>query len=134
MKLITRNTDYALRALLYLAGSKEKIVSVSELVAKLQMPRPFTRKILQIMQRHGILSSIKGNKGGFALAKPIDKIYLVDLIMIFQGEFKIVDCLLKKKICPDIKGCPLRQELVDVEKYVKKRFQRVTLKSLLKQN
>ncbi|MCX5702041.1 MAG: hypothetical protein NTW64_03570 [Candidatus Omnitrophica bacterium] len=44
MKLITRDTDYAIRALCYIAKNKNEIISVRELVTKLKIPRPFLRK------------------------------------------------------------------------------------------
>ena len=55
MKLITRDTDYAIRALCFIARFKKKIVSVSELVKVLKIPRPFLRKILQTLNKKRIL-------------------------------------------------------------------------------
>ena len=63
MKLITRDTDYALRAICYIA-KQEKIVSVNELVKVLGVPRPFMRKILQRLSQEKILVSYKGEGRG----------------------------------------------------------------------
>lgn len=87
MKLITRDTDYAVRALCFIAENKGKIVSVSELVKVLKIPRPFLRKLLQILHRKRILKSFKGRGGGFQLAIPAERIYLVDLIKFFRGPY-----------------------------------------------
>ena len=38
MRLITRNTDYAVRAISYMAGQKDRVVSVPELVRELKVP------------------------------------------------------------------------------------------------
>ena len=46
MKLITRNTDYALRAICYIS-KRNNVVAVDELVKKLNVQRQFMRKILQ---------------------------------------------------------------------------------------
>jgi len=59
MKLITRNTDYALRALCYISKNKN-IVTVDELVERLGVPRSFMRKILQQLNKKMILVSFKG--------------------------------------------------------------------------
>lgn len=133
MKLITRDTDYAVRALLYIAASSNQLVTTTELVENLNMPRPFTRKILQILQKRGFLRSVKGNRGGFSLARSPGKIYLQDLMRTFQGEITMVECVFRKKICRNRKTCPLRRELKNIEEYVIKKIDAITIKSLLRQ-
>lgn len=92
MKLITRNTDYTVRALCYIADLKEETISVNQMVKSLKMPQPFLRKILQILNKEGLLNSYKGKGGGFALALPPEKIFLMDLMKIFQGPIKLNEC------------------------------------------
>lgn len=132
MRLINRDTDYAMRALSYIAYNKNKIVSVSEISRKLRIPRPFLRKILQILQKKSLLKSYEGRDGGFRLDVPVDKIFLVDLIKIFQGQVKLVDCLFKKQICPDIKHCLLRDKVRHIENLVVSELKSITLASLCK--
>jgi hypothetical protein len=76
MKLINRDTDYALRAMSFIVKYNKKIVSVAELVKSLKIPQPFLRKILQKLNKQGILKSYKGKDGGFLLAKPANKIFI----------------------------------------------------------
>ena len=59
MKLITRNTDYAIRALCYIAEQKQEVISADRLVKSLEIPRPFLRKILQTLTKAGLLNSSK---------------------------------------------------------------------------
>lgn len=132
MKLITRNTDYAVRALVFIAKSKGKIVPVVTLVKELKIPRAFLRKILQTLHKKGILKSSKGYGGGFSLALPANKICLVDLIGIFQGPLKLNECIFKKKICPDRSICPLKKKIDGIEKYVILKLESVSIESLLK--
>ncbi len=131
MKLITRNTDYALRALCFIFKQKNKIVSVSDLVRELEIPRSFLRKILQVLNKQRILRSHKGIGGGFSLSKPADKIFLVDLIEVFQGPLKLNECFLKKMDCPNIKTCNLRKKIIRIENYVIKELKSITINSLL---
>lgn len=132
MKLITRDTDYTVRALCYIAKHKEKKVSVSELVKELKIPQPFLRKILQILNKKRILKSYKGLGGGFRLAKPAEKIFLVDLIKIFQGPLRLNECFFKKIACPNINTCSLRKKIINLEKYVIKELESITISSLLR--
>lgn len=131
MKLITRNTDYAVRAVCFIAKAKNRKVCVSELVDKLRMPRPFLRKILQVLSNKGILRSCKGTGGGFILAKQARCIYLTELLKIFQGPLKLNECFFKKNKCPNEKTCPLRKKISDIEKYVIHELGSITISSLL---
>ncbi len=131
MKLITRDTDYTLRALCFISQHKEKMVSVSELVKELKMPRPFLRKILQVLNKKGILKSYKGLGGGFLLAKPANKIFLADLIEIFQGPLRLNECFFKKMRCPNINTCALRRKINSIERYVISELRSITIASLL---
>jgi len=131
MKLITRDTDYALRALCFIAKDKEKIISVGELVRELKIPRPFLRKVLQVLNRKKILKSYRGKGGGFVLAVCAPKISLVDLIKIFQGPLRLNECFFKKMACPRRKTCTLKKKIDRIEKYVIKELSSITLVSLL---
>ena len=130
MNLLTRDTDYAVRALLYLV-KKGKRVSSSEMEKELSLPRPFIRRILQTLQKNNFLGSVKGHEGGFELLKKPEEIRVLDLIEIFQDEFELCDCLFKKKICPDRQICPLRKKLKNIETVVKNEFHSISLSSLL---
>ena len=132
MKLITRDTDYAARALCFIAVNKGKLVTVSTLVEKLNTPRPFLRKALQKLNQRGILKSHKGAGGGFQLAVRPEDILITDLIQTFQGSFRFNECLLKKDICPNKKSCALKKKLDRIESYVIKELRSVTIASLLK--
>ncbi len=132
MKLVTRDTDYAVRALCCMAEKKEGVVSVGELVKELKIPRPFLRKILQTLGRAGIVNSYKGSGGGFKLARPADKIRITDLITIFQGRVELNDCLFKKAICPNRAVCPLKKRIDNIGKHVESELSLITIGSLLK--
>ena len=132
MNLITRNTDYAIRALCYMVKSNKDVVSVRELVEGLKMPGPFLRKVLQELNKKGILKSYKGKNGGFVLAARPEKIYMGKLIEIFQGPIKLQEHTFKKEICPEIKSCVLKKKIDEMEKYTISRLNSLSIASLLK--
>ncbi len=131
MKLITRDTDYALRAICFMVGRCKKKVTVGELAEELKMPRPFLRKILQQLNKSGILSSYRGGRGGFVISKDLSSLTLLDLIEVFQGPFTLNECNFKKKECPNTKSCPLREKICEIEEYVLTKLKSVNLESLL---
>ncbi len=130
MKLITRNTDYALRALCYMAKQK-KVVCVDELVKKLGMPRPFMRKILQQLNKNRVLESFKGQGGGFKLKISPEKIYIIQIMRIFQGNIGLNGCFLKKDICPNKGRCALRKKIHLIENNVFKQLKKINIASLI---
>jgi len=132
VKLITRNTDYAIRALCCIAEQEKDIVSADHIVKYLKMPRPFLRRILQTLNKEGMLNSYKGKGGGFALAVSPEKITVTDLMKMFQGPLKLNECTFKKSICPNIKDCLLKKKIDKIEKDVILRLKAITIESLLK--
>jgi len=131
MKLITRDTDYAVRALCFIAKSKQEKVTADLLVKKLKIPRPFLRKILQLLNKKGILCSSKGARGGFILAESAGRIYLMDLVNIFQGPLKINECLFKKNVCPNTKLCSLKKRIDAIEEKVKIELEFISIADLI---
>lgn len=131
MKLITRNTDYAVNALYFMALDRDKIYTVSELAKKTSIPGAFLRKILQVLNKKGIVRSFKGKGGGFKLALLPDKIFLLEIMEIFQGRFKLNECILNKKICPNKENCRLKIKIEEFENYIQSKLESITLGSLL---
>jgi Rrf2 family protein len=134
MKLLNRDTDYAVKALLYITQNNPKRMSVPELVKALDIPRPFLRKILQALNREGVLNSSRGKGGGFVLAVPPEKILLTRLIDIFQKHVKLTGCIFKEKICSGVRTCPLKKRIDAIEQHVISELEPITIDSLLKED
>ena len=132
MRLITKNIYYAIRSLLYIAQKPNEMTSVSELVDKLKMHRAFLRKILQVLSKHKILKSLKGQGGGFALNIRPSKLRIIAVMEIFRGKMDIMDCLLEKDICPYPDGCALMAKMKDIEKNLYRALKTTTIATLLK--
>ena len=133
MKLITRDTDYAIRALSCIASTKGGMITVSALSDELDIPRPFLRKIFQILNKAGLLKSYKGKGGGFSLVEKSDKITIFDLVEIFQGPFQLSEHTFKGQMCPNMKVCYLKTKLDDIEEGVVKKLKTITIASLVKE-
>jgi Rrf2 family protein len=131
MKLITRHSDYAIGALLYLAKNKKRVVCVKELVKELWIPQAFLRRLLQVLGQKNILESYKGKGGGFRLKVSAQRIPIAQIIRIFQGDIGILNCLLKKEICPNRSSCVLRSKIKAIENRVVKELESITIASLL---
>jgi Rrf2 family protein len=132
MKLITRETDYAIRTIRCVVESNMGLVTVRELEKCLDMPRPFLRKILQALNKKGIFESFKGKGGGFKLSLPPEKISLIDVIETFQGKFSMNDHTFRGAGCPMIKNCKLKNKIDGIEKKVYDELKSITIKDVSK--
>lgn len=130
MKMLTKNTDYAIRALLVFSLSKDEFLSAKEISEKQNIPYPFLRKILNELIKNEIIYSKEGKTGGFKIKKNPKNIKVLDLIKIFQGNFEISDCLFRKKICPNRTTCVLRHEIQRINEIINNEFEKLSIKYL----
>jgi Rrf2 family protein len=133
MKLITKNTDYCIRALLCLAREKGRFISSSTISVKEGIPLQFLRRILVRLVKAGLIVSKEGVDGGIKLNVPVDSICLDKIITIFGGKIQLADCLFRKKLCPKRSSCILRYEISKIEERLTREFKNLSIASLLRQ-
>lgn len=85
MKLTARS-EYALLALVFLSRQKEgEHVSVKTIAEAQKIPVKFLEQIMLILKRARFVSSIKGQHGGYRLAKRADQISFAEIIRLLDG-------------------------------------------------
>lgn len=85
MKLTSRS-EYALLALVYLSRNEsEGYVSVETIALAQRIPPKFLEQILLALKRARYVRSWKGQRGGYRLAKPANKITLAEIIRLLDG-------------------------------------------------
>lgn len=117
--MLSKKTQYAFKALMYLAQQKNNVpILIAEISEKKKIPLKFLENILLEMRKDGILGSKKGKGGGYFLAKPADKIALVDVMRLIDGPISLLPCVSKffYEKCEncDEKKCGLRKVLIQV--------------------
>ena len=89
--MINNRTTYAIRALWQLAQSDEYF-STSEAIAEAQdIPKKFLPQILGDLSRAGLVRSIRGFGGGARLSRPPQKINLLEILEVVQGNMFMYD-------------------------------------------
>ncbi len=132
MKVLTKNTDYAIRALLALAARKGSYVSARSIATEHDIPYQFLRGLLQEMIRHDLIVSKEGVQGGFMMKQDPDTISVTQLIEIFQGKVQMSECMFRKQICGNRARCVLRHEIMRIEQVVQSEFEKVTIGKLMR--
>lgn len=128
---ITRETDYAIRCVLYLAGKRGSVTMVDEISRGKSIPKSFLAKILQKLGKAGIVRSYRGVKGGFELARSPDKISLLDLIEAIQGPVAMNACALDESVCSLSGSCSVHPVWIEVRREVESLLRKKTLASFM---
>jgi len=132
MKLLTKHTDYAVRALLHLAmAGGETYHSSSEIARAQGIPLNFLRGILNRLIAAGWLVSKEGVAGGVKLKVSPESISVASLIRLFQGEVEISNCMFRRQLCANRSQCVLRKRLLNIEKTLASEFDGITIKTLM---
>jgi Rrf2 family protein len=116
--VITRETDYALRAILYLAQQEQgKTVSTAELSDVMGIPYRFLRKIVAKLVGAELIKSKRGKGGGLTLARPGDAITLLDVVMATEPDaVRLNECLSSPESCRRSDSCSLNEVLGTIQR------------------
>ncbi|MBF0542263.1 MAG: Rrf2 family transcriptional regulator [Nitrospirae bacterium] len=128
---ISMETDYALRCMLLLALKYDEIYGASRISEERLIPRPFLTKILQKLARAGLVTSIRGSKGGFKLAKHPSKILVLEIIEAMEGAIAISRCAVDLKKCDFSQTCALCPVWVEIKGSIIDKLGGWNLESLL---
>ncbi len=129
--LVTRETDYAVRCVLYLAKEQDSIASVGEIAEQMHIPKSFLAKILQRLVREGIVESIRGVNGGFRLLKKPDHITLLELLTAIQGIAPVNMCAIDKRLCSMTSQCGVHPVWLEIRREIERRLATRSISNLL---
>lgn len=132
MKIITKNTDYALRALCTMAKNSD-FIPASQIAKKEKIPLPYLHRILNKLKKERIIESKEGKNGGVKLRKKTSELKISDIVRLFQGKIQISQCIFRKNLCSRRKHCPLRKKLKKIEISLVSELEKITIKTLIKQ-
>lgn len=104
---ITRETDYSIRAMLFLRNNAGEYSSLGEIADGVHSPQAFMSKVLQNLVHKGLVLSRKGKAGGFSLARPADKITMADIVHAACGDGPLINTTCRRggTVCPLNRDC-----------------------------
>ncbi|MBI3585954.1 MAG: Rrf2 family transcriptional regulator [Ignavibacteriales bacterium] len=109
--IFSRQCEYALQALLYLALKPNgQMTSIKELTKRLNIPYHFLAKILQDLAHKELLHSLKGPTGGFSLGMPAQDITLFHVVEAVDGIGFTNSCVLGFKECSERNPCAVHEK------------------------
>jgi Rrf2 family protein len=114
---ITRQADYAVRAMIYLAElGPERRAATSEIAQEQQIPPSFLAKIVSQLSVAGLLQTSRGARGGVSLAKSSDQISLLDVVEAIDGPILLNECVGENSNCVFGSTCEMKPVWCDAQK------------------
>ncbi len=114
---ITRQADYAVRAMAYLAQlGPNGHESTGKIAQAKGIPSSFLAKIVSQLSVAGLLQTSRGAHGGVSLAKPAESISLLDVVEAIDGPILLNDCVGETATCTYDVDCPLKPVWCDAQK------------------
>ncbi len=131
--MLSTSSKYALKAVLYLAvnASETHKILAADISGPTNIPKPYLSKILQDLSRHGIVSSIRGPKGGFYLNDANKAVKLMAIIQIMDGDYRLSSCMLSLKDCNALHPCPLHDLVGNAKTNFVKNLESTTVEDLV---
>ncbi len=131
MKLSTK-TRYGSRAMVEFAlAYPEKAVSVKEVAAKQRLSPKYLEHIVASLKAAGLLKSVRGIHGGYALTRPPAQITLKGVFQVLEGSLAPVDCVDHAGACPIEEVCPTRETWVELKEALSGVLEGTTLRCLV---
>ena len=131
--MLSSKTVYAIRASIYIAAHKEsEYIAISEIAKQLDISFHFLTKILQKLTQDKLMRSYRGPNGGVSFTRPLDQIYLSDIVDSVETNPIFEECILGIQKCGVGKPCPLHDDWGAVRSRLREKFENSTLADLAK--
>ena len=128
--MLSKTAEYALRAIVWLAGNPDRREPAGPLAERTKIPRRYLHKVLQALVHGGLVDSQSGPGGGYGLCKAAENITILDVVNTVAPLERIRHCPLG--LPSHTRLCPLHKELDRVYAETEKAFARVTVAQLLR--
>jgi Rrf2 family protein len=113
---ITRQADYAVRAVVYLSKlGEDKRAATSQIAEEQQIPPSFLAKIVSQLSVAGLLYTSRGARGGVSLAKDPSEISLLEVVEAIDGPILLNECVAEHSVCVFGDSCQIRPVWCDAQ-------------------
>lgn len=109
---LTRQTNYAVRMLMYCAANEGRLSRIPEIARAYGVSELFLFKILQPLVEHRLVETVRGRNGGVRLGRAAKDITLFDVVRVTEENFAMAECFENDAAeCPLVDSCALNSAL-----------------------
>lgn len=128
---LSRQTDYAVRAMVDLAGFPAGTrVSTLEIAKREDIPASLLPRIVAALSKAQLIETYRGKDGGIALARRADRISLMDVIQAIEGPLCLNRCTSQPSRCYRASFCRVHPVWMQAQTYLDRLLGKTTLASL----
>lgn len=128
--MFSQTTEYALRAVVWLAEKQGTAQTTQEIATAAQIPLGYLAKVLQTLSRAGLVTALRGKRGGFELAKPPSSISVLEIINVIEPIRRIRTCPLNLESHGQ-HLCALHRKIDDALASIESSFAKARLSDLI---
>ena len=129
---ITRQADYALRAMLYLARLEpNQRAATSKIAEDQKIPPSFLAKIISQLSIAGLIHTSRGAHGGVSLARKPAEISLLEVVEAIDGPISLNECVHDPSICSFGDNCPIHDVWCEAKEELVRKLRASTFDKLL---
>ncbi|MGW8224987.1 MAG: RrF2 family transcriptional regulator [Anaerolineales bacterium] len=132
---ITRQADYAMRAVAYLANlGPQQRAATSQIAEEQQIPPSFLAKIVSQLSVAGLLQTSRGARGGVSLARSPGDISFLEVVEAIDGPILLNECVVDGSACTFGETCSLRPVFCDAQADLVNRLESTSFMTVVETN
>lgn len=109
---LTRQSNYAIRTLIYCAVNEPKLSRVADIAKAHAISELFLFKLIKPLVENGLIETVRGRRGGIKLGRPAEDITLLDTVRLTEESFSMAECFEDGDIaCPLADSCDVNAAL-----------------------
>lgn len=128
--MFSQTVEYAMRAMVFLASLEGESASSERIAENTRVPPGYISKVMRDLVVGGLVSSQRGPKGGFTLARRSSDITILDIVNAVDPIRRIRSCPLGNPLHVDL--CPLHRRLDDALAHIEKTLASTTLGEIIR--
>lgn len=110
---------------------EEKPIQVSEIARVQQIPVKYLEQLIRTLKQAGLITSVRGSKGGHQLDRPPESITIGQLVRLFEGQTDLVACVSSPDQCQKAEECPVRTVWMEATEAMYEKLDSVTIADLI---
>lgn len=132
MLKLSKMTDYATVILTYMAKSQKGLHAAIGISEATGINPPTVSKILKALVKAKVLSSTRGAKGGYSLARSPEQITVASVISALEGPIALTECSISHQSCEQAAGCDIGANWSLINQTVFNALEAITLKDMMR--
>lgn len=127
MLRISKLTDYGTVIMSYMARDPDRVYSAGEVAHGIRVAQPTVSKILKMLARGALVTSQRGARGGYMLARAPSEISMAQIIDAMEGPMGLTECGSLPGRCEQEPTCQIRTNWRRINRAVRHTLDGITL-------